>query len=274
MSNEKQFYTYVHCRPDGTPFYIGKGHGKRAYEFKDRNDHHKCIVAKHGKENIIVEVMPCKSEAEAFLREQLAIKALRLSGIKLCNQTDGGEGSTGLKFTDDQRKNLSLTRRGCLNNFFGKSHSEETRAKIVAARKLQAPMSDESRRKISEANKGRAPWITGKNHSVETRNKMSCDRKGRKPWNSGTSTPDVVKRKISKALIGHIFSDETRVKLSAAAKGNKNGVGRVVTQEVRRKMAVASVGNNHATGRHHTLEARKKISAARKKYWEDKKVKK
>ena len=26
---DKQFYTYLHCKPDGTPFYVGKGHDAR-----------------------------------------------------------------------------------------------------------------------------------------------------------------------------------------------------------------------------------------------------
>jgi hypothetical protein len=35
-----QFYTYLHCKPDGTPFYVGKGSGKRSNFMYDRNPHH------------------------------------------------------------------------------------------------------------------------------------------------------------------------------------------------------------------------------------------
>lgn len=38
--------------------------------------------------------------------------------------------------------------------------------------------SEEHKRKIAEANKGKLPWNTGKHHSEETRKKMSEARKG------------------------------------------------------------------------------------------------
>lgn len=103
----KQFYTYVHCRPDGSPFYVGKGHGKRAFNFSgEGNKHYDHVIAKYGVKNIVVEVMPCKSETEAFLREQLIIKSLRVSGSHLCNLTDGGQGPCGRKHSDSTKQKL------------------------------------------------------------------------------------------------------------------------------------------------------------------------
>lgn len=95
-----QFYVYLHCKPDGTPFYVGKGHdhekwGKRSHNFKDRSPHHKNIVAKYGKENIIIEVTPCINEQEALESEVLFILSLRDDGVELCNYTDGGDGVSG-----------------------------------------------------------------------------------------------------------------------------------------------------------------------------------
>lgn len=54
-------------------------------------------------------------------------------------------------------------------------------------------------KKISEANKGKMPWNTGKHHSEETR------------------------AKISEAGIGRIVSEETRAKISAIHKGKTSG---------------------------------------------------
>jgi hypothetical protein len=89
-----QFYVYAHLKPDMTPFYIGKGKNSRALNFKrPKNKYYTRVVNKYGMANILVEVMLCNTEAEAFLREQLAIKALRKAGKKLCNMTDGGEGT-------------------------------------------------------------------------------------------------------------------------------------------------------------------------------------
>lgn len=106
----QHFCAYVHFKPDMTPFYVGKGSVKRAHDLKPkrRNDWHGRIVAKYGAENIIIETMPCKSEAEAFLRESLAIKALRITGVKLCNMTDGGEGASGLKHPPRSKEFLKV----------------------------------------------------------------------------------------------------------------------------------------------------------------------
>ena len=39
------FYVYMHCRPDGSVFYVGKGCGKRARDFASRSQKHHEIVA-------------------------------------------------------------------------------------------------------------------------------------------------------------------------------------------------------------------------------------
>lgn len=109
----KQFYVYFHCKPDGTPFYVGKGCGYRAYDlYRYCNQHYNSIVAKYGKENIKIEVQPCIDEQEAFDLEILCIQSLREDGINLCNCTDGGEGSSGYKHTDKARASMSQKRIG------------------------------------------------------------------------------------------------------------------------------------------------------------------
>lgn len=57
-----EFYVYAHLKPDGTPFYVGKGCNGRSREFScGRNKFHKNIVNKYGKENILIEVVYCKT---------------------------------------------------------------------------------------------------------------------------------------------------------------------------------------------------------------------
>jgi hypothetical protein len=52
-----KFYTYLHCRPNGDPFYVGKGcdnsgHSRRSHTFgTGRNKLHKAVVAEHGREH-------------------------------------------------------------------------------------------------------------------------------------------------------------------------------------------------------------------------------
>lgn len=96
MAQEKSFYVYTHSRADGSVFYVGKGYGRRAWNFAHRrNPHHLSTINKTGAENVIVTVHPCASEQEAFELEVKTITALRLDGVKLCNMTDGGEGASG-----------------------------------------------------------------------------------------------------------------------------------------------------------------------------------
>ena len=96
----------------------------------------------------------------------------------------------------------------------GHKHSEETKHKMSFKKYLYnpakgkpspkkgIPMSEESKKKMSEARLGKAPWNKGKNLSEEIRQKMSESRKGRKAWNKGIPMSDEQKKKISDANKG------------------------------------------------------------------------
>jgi hypothetical protein len=110
--SEKQFYVYLHLRPtnDGvnSVFYVGKGLKRRATEFAKRNEYHKRIVSKYGKENIIVRKLLCESEQHAFDLEVQIISILRSIGVKLANATDGGEGTSGYIYSEEMREKASI----------------------------------------------------------------------------------------------------------------------------------------------------------------------
>lgn len=122
---KKQFYIYVQCRPSGEPFNVGKGQGKRAYDFKhNRNRHFKNIVKKHRAANIIVHVRNCKSEKQAHQHEIWMIAYGRSQGWQLCNQTDGGEGMSGYVHTDKARaKNRIASRTAWASSTYRTRHS-------------------------------------------------------------------------------------------------------------------------------------------------------
>ena len=65
----REFYTYIHARPSGEPFYVGKGFDgkkrRRSHDFIQRTKFHRYVVAKHGRENIIITVLPMATEEDA-----------------------------------------------------------------------------------------------------------------------------------------------------------------------------------------------------------------
>ncbi len=126
-----QFYTYLHCKPNGEPFYVGKGSGIRFREFKAaRNEHHRNTVAKYGAGNILVFKFECESEDQSLRDEIQHIAQLRKEGFSLVNQTDGGEGVSGYKYTLEQSKHISSVRKGRPAKNKGGTVSQEVRDKI------------------------------------------------------------------------------------------------------------------------------------------------
>ena len=168
-----QFYGYIHAKPDGTPFYVGKGHGRRMLNFTKRNPHHKNVVAKYGKENILMGKLDCSSEEISFELEKGLIACLRRMSAPLVNRTGGGEGVTGFPLSKEHRAKISALMTGrpgrprtpeALAKFratrLGYKASEETKQKMRAAALKKAPPSDETRAKLSASIK--ALWARRK----------------------------------------------------------------------------------------------------------------
>jgi hypothetical protein len=82
------FYTYAWLREDRTPYYIGKGHGQRAYR-KGAPSTERVLILKKG----LTE--PEALKHEVYLIFVLGRKDKNPEGI-LINLTDGGEGTVGI----------------------------------------------------------------------------------------------------------------------------------------------------------------------------------
>ena len=176
------YFAYVHCKPDGTPFYVGKGTLRRAKYLGERNAYHKNITAKYGKTNILIGTMECSNEKTAFELEKGIIKCFKNMGISLTNFTDGGEGGTNP--CEETRKRLSeaAKKRGV-----SKACQE---AKVLA--KKGKPLSVEQRLKQSEAMKGIK-------FTDEHRKNISDSAKKR---GISAEVRAVQKEKVSKKVIG------------------------------------------------------------------------
>lgn len=146
-----QYFTYIHCKPNGVPFYVGKGNGHRVDYPIRKNKFHRDILKKYGKNNILIKKYRCDSEKQAFELEKELVFILRnFLKIKLVNTTDGGEGSSGYKA--DPR---DVARRASIHslNFKGHKVEDNTRARI-ALTLLNHKRTEESINKTREANLG------------------------------------------------------------------------------------------------------------------------
>jgi hypothetical protein len=134
-------YAYIHCKPDGVPFYVGKGKLRRVKYFGERNPHHSAIVKKYGVDNLLVGMLECSDEKTALSLEVGLIKCLRRSGVELCNFTAGGDG--GRDPTPETRRRLSQAakKRGV---------SSACHAARVLA-KTGKPLSEEHKSKLRKA---------------------------------------------------------------------------------------------------------------------------
>lgn len=165
-------YIYEHIRPDtNMVFYVGKGTYKRMHSKHRRNAHWNNIVRKAA--GFTVRQVVCHEDEELiFLAEQERIDQLKRLGIKLANKTDGGEGPSGYRHSDEAKQKIAEAQMGEKHWTNGYVFTEEYRQKMRTARS-KLVFTPEIRKKISDAGKLR------KNSQI-TRAKISKAKQGSK----------------------------------------------------------------------------------------------
>lgn len=100
-----KYYTYAYLREDGTPYYIGKGTGKRA-----KRRHYRGIRSITPPTERILYLKYFTVEADALAHEKYMIYVLgridNNTGI-LRNLTDGGDGTSGYIYSKEHKTKLS-----------------------------------------------------------------------------------------------------------------------------------------------------------------------
>jgi hypothetical protein len=146
------YYTYAYLREDGTPYYIGKGKDRRAFNKRYQG-------AKLPKDRSrIIFLKQNLTEEEAFKHEIYMISIFGRKDLGtgiLHNRTDGGDGASGAVRSLEFKEKLSRANK---NKILLKEHKE----------------------KLRKANIGKNNPRYGKSPSPETREKMKMAQLGEK----------------------------------------------------------------------------------------------
>jgi hypothetical protein len=186
-----QFYTYLWLREDGTPYYVGKGSGRRAFIMSSHRVNCPRIGNTVDRNRILVQSY--KTERESFRAERFLISLYGRMDIGtgcLRNCSDGGEGASGFRSTPERNQKLRTAN-------LGKKHSPATLIKLRECH-LGVRLPAETRRKMSIARSG-IPL------SKEHREKLSRHAKNRSPEHRAK-----LGAAISRAMQGKPWSEKRR----------------------------------------------------------------
>ena len=192
---------------------------------------------KYGEENFEFIILEETEYSNLIDREQFYIDSYDV--IKFGYNLAPTDGNTlGFKFTEESRLKMSLKKKG----------KPSTRKNYK--------MSEETKKKISEANKISQK---GRKHSEETKGKMSEKRKGSKMSKES-------KKKLSDFRKGKILSEETKKKISLTKMNNKHALGMTHTIETKKKIGFANKRKNRGENNGMSITTKKEVFAIRNDY--------
>ena len=223
----------------------------------------KSYYEKYGKtkgETYDIEILEFNPDKETNAQREEVIVGLNLGNPYCLNIARGGVGggNFGPK-SEEWKKKVSEKLKGHVSFMpEGYKISEETRRKISEANKGNhyclgriSPMkgrhhTDEAKRKLSEKGKGRVV-------SEETKKKLSEAKKGVPTgipaWNKGIHLPDEMKQKIRERLTGRTIPRDVVEKRAKAQTGRKNSEDAIEKmREAKRSSFVGVLGVHVETG--------------------------
>lgn len=202
------FYIYHYCDPEsGTPFWVGKGKGRRAFCHLNNckrlcDSSYNTFFYRKLRKMLLSDINPDIKIVRDQLEEKEALD-LEMSDIKrigrrdqgkgpLTNLTDGGEGASGFTHSEEAKQRMSKAH-------LGKILSKETRQRMSEVH-MGKKHTEETKQKIGKIHKGKVI-------SEKTKQRMSKVQKGK-------VTSEETKQKLRKANLGKVISEETRQKMS------------------------------------------------------------
>jgi len=122
----KEYYTYAYLREDGTPYYIGKGHGYRI------NYSRRTVPLPPKERRLILKYF--SNELDAFRHEVYMIDVFGRKDLGtgiLRNRTDGGEGTVNVVRTKEHIDALNEGRKNIYTKQFAQKISETLKSKNI-----------------------------------------------------------------------------------------------------------------------------------------------
>jgi len=205
----------ITCTENGK-VYIGSTKRNPVQRMKEhfqrlRNQRHSNTImsaswCKYGEDSFVFDTIEECDDAILVEREDHYIKLLNSlapHGLN-CQTADMPE------MTELTRSKMSKSKMGELNSFYGKQHTEASRARMSNSLKGRK-LTDETKESISRGMTGDKNPFYGKHHSDETKRKLS--EKGR-----ARSSSAETRAKQSQSLKGRVASEATRENMAAAAR--------------------------------------------------------
>ena len=193
LLQEKNFCVYKITNLVNGKIYIGKTYDvnarwekhvkiatnreEKAYQYLHKS------INKYGADNFTIEKLEENlTEQESFEREIFWIKTLNSKNPDVgMNLTDGGEGASGLKWSEDSREKI----RGSNNHNFGKITPDDVKEKLKIS-STGRKLSTEAKLKISETHKN-------KTISDEQKNQLSELNSGEKHPQAKFTEQDILR---------------------------------------------------------------------------------
>ena len=256
LNKSYKYYVYSLCYPDGIPFYIGKGCGRRMHHHEQdtcyKGNKHKIHIINKIKRNggkVLKNVLfRTNNEKLAYNKEIGFIKCYGRKDLKtgiLCNLSDGG----GSVLNMSERHRQSIIQSNKIRTV-----TEDTKNKIRNSL-LGKKLSDQHKRNIGK----------GGSRSMTPERRLSISKQFK-----GIPKTKEHNKKNSDALKGRKFSKEHRKNLSEALRGKVSSMlGRKHSEETKRKISISHKGkftgrDNPFYGKKHSEETKQKISIANK----------
>jgi hypothetical protein len=153
----KIYYTYAYLRPDGTPYYVGKGCKDRAFSIVS---HRKNGIHVPTDSKRIVFLKTGLTDEEALLHERYMIFILGRKDLGtgiLRNRTNGGDGAAGAVRSEEFKENRTGQKNG----------NSKTNRAIRGVKKLKTINDGKRHRRIPVDSKVPEGWTEGVTESYK-----------------------------------------------------------------------------------------------------------